>query len=56
MMGARQSREGGLVRVTTELTLLSRVSYRGREITGPRLLALLALLAPARAQPAARPR
>jgi predicted ATPase/DNA-binding SARP family transcriptional activator/tetratricopeptide (TPR) repeat protein len=29
----------------TELTLLSRVAYRGREITGPRLRGLLALLA-----------
>lgn len=29
----------------TELTLLSRVSYRDREITGPRLRGLLALLA-----------
>jgi predicted ATPase/DNA-binding SARP family transcriptional activator len=31
--------------VTVELTVLSRVAYRGREITGPRLRALLALLA-----------
>lgn len=31
--------------MTTELTLLSRVSCRGREITGPRLRGLLALLA-----------
>jgi hypothetical protein len=31
--------------VTTELTLLSRVAYRGQEITGPRLRGLLALLA-----------
>jgi predicted ATPase/DNA-binding SARP family transcriptional activator len=31
--------------VTTELTLLSRVAYHGREITGPRLRGLLALLA-----------
>jgi hypothetical protein len=31
--------------VTTELILLSRVSYRDREITGPRLRGLLALLA-----------
>ena len=31
--------------MTTELTLLSRVAYRGREITGPRLRGLLALLA-----------
>jgi predicted ATPase/DNA-binding SARP family transcriptional activator len=31
--------------VTIELTLLSRVSYGGREITGPRLCGLLALLA-----------
>jgi hypothetical protein len=31
--------------VTTELMLLSRVAYRGREITGPRLRGLLALLA-----------
>jgi predicted ATPase/DNA-binding SARP family transcriptional activator len=31
--------------VTTELTLLSRVSYRGQEITGPRMRGLLALLA-----------
>jgi predicted ATPase len=31
--------------VTTELTLLSRVAYRGREVTGPRLRNLLALLA-----------
>jgi predicted ATPase/DNA-binding SARP family transcriptional activator len=31
--------------VTVELTLLSRVAYRGQEITGPRLRGLLALLA-----------
>lgn len=31
--------------VTTALTVLSRVSYRGQEITGPRLRGLLALLA-----------
>ncbi len=31
--------------VTTELTLLSRVSYRDQEISGPRLRGLLALLA-----------
>jgi hypothetical protein len=31
--------------VTTELILLSRVSYRDQEITGPRLRGLLALLA-----------
>src|SRR6266542_3841664 len=31
--------------VTTELTLLSRVAYRDREINGPRLRGLLALLA-----------
>ncbi|MCX4763677.1 AfsR/SARP family transcriptional regulator [Streptomyces sp. NBC_01275] len=31
--------------MTTELTLLSRVAYRGREITAPRLRGLLALLA-----------
>ena len=31
--------------MTPELTLLSRVAYRGQEITGPRLRALLALLA-----------
>ncbi|MFJ6823323.1 ATP-binding protein [Streptomyces niveus] len=31
--------------MTTELRLLSEVSYRGREITGPRLHGLLALLA-----------
>jgi predicted ATPase/DNA-binding SARP family transcriptional activator len=31
--------------VTVELTVLSRVAYRGKEITGPRLRALLALLA-----------
>jgi predicted ATPase/DNA-binding SARP family transcriptional activator len=31
--------------VTSELTLLSRVAYRGQEIAGPRLRALLALLA-----------
>jgi predicted ATPase/DNA-binding SARP family transcriptional activator len=31
--------------VTTELTLLSRVSYRGQEIAGPRMRGLLALLA-----------
>ncbi|WP_405798029.1 ATP-binding protein [Streptomyces sp. NBC_01506] len=31
--------------MTTELRLLSEVSYRGRQITGPRLHALLALLA-----------
>ena len=31
--------------MTTELTLLSRVAYRGQEITGPRLRGLLALLA-----------
>src|SRR6266498_1409620 len=31
--------------VTTELTLLSRVAYRGQEIGGPRLRGLLALLA-----------
>ena len=31
--------------MTIELTLLSRVSYRGQEITGPRLRGLLALLA-----------
>ncbi|HKF00317.1 MAG TPA: BTAD domain-containing putative transcriptional regulator [Actinomycetes bacterium] len=31
--------------MTTELTLLPRVAYRGREITGPRLRGLLALLA-----------
>lgn len=31
--------------MTTELILLSRVSYRGREISGPRLHSLLALLA-----------
>jgi predicted ATPase/DNA-binding SARP family transcriptional activator len=31
--------------VTVELTLLSRVAYRGREITAPRLRGLLALLA-----------
>ena len=31
--------------MTTELVLLSRVAYRGREITGPRLRGLLALLA-----------
>jgi hypothetical protein len=32
-------------RVTPELTLLSRVAYRGREVTGPRPRGLLALLA-----------
>lgn len=32
-------------RVTIELALLSRVSYRGQEITGPRLRGLVALLA-----------
>ncbi|HVK20565.1 MAG TPA: BTAD domain-containing putative transcriptional regulator, partial [Actinokineospora sp.] len=31
--------------MTTELNLLSRVSYRGQEVTGPRLRGLLALLA-----------
>ncbi|MGA2828412.1 MAG: BTAD domain-containing putative transcriptional regulator [Streptosporangiaceae bacterium] len=31
--------------MTTELILLSRVSYRGQEITGPRMCGLLALLA-----------
>jgi predicted ATPase/DNA-binding SARP family transcriptional activator len=31
--------------VTTELTLLSRVGYRGQEITSPRVRSLLALLA-----------
>jgi predicted ATPase/DNA-binding SARP family transcriptional activator/tetratricopeptide (TPR) repeat protein len=31
--------------VTVELTLLSRVAYRGQELTGPRLRGLLALLA-----------
>lgn len=31
--------------MTVELTVLSRVAYRGKEITGPRLRALLALLA-----------
>ncbi|HEX2373318.1 MAG TPA: hypothetical protein VHO93_04995 [Actinomycetota bacterium] len=31
--------------MTTELTLLSRVAYRGQEITGPCLRGLLALLA-----------
>ena len=31
--------------MTTELTLLSRVAYRGQEITGGRLRGLLALLA-----------
>ncbi len=31
--------------MTTDLTLLSRVAYRGREITAPRLRGLLALLA-----------
>jgi DNA-binding SARP family transcriptional activator len=31
--------------VTVELTVLSRVAYRGNEITGPRLRGLLALLA-----------
>jgi DNA-binding SARP family transcriptional activator len=31
--------------VTIELTLLSRVAYRGQELTGPRLRGLLALLA-----------
>ncbi|MQY03342.1 ATP-binding protein [Actinomadura macrotermitis] len=31
--------------MTTELTLLSRVAYQGREITGPRSRGLLALLA-----------
>lgn len=31
--------------MTTELTFLARVSHRGREISGPRLRALLALLA-----------
>jgi hypothetical protein len=31
--------------VTVELTLLSRVAYRGQEITGPRIRGLLALLA-----------
>ncbi len=31
--------------MTTELTVLSRVAYRGKEITGPRLRGLLALLA-----------
>ncbi|MFL6125785.1 ATP-binding protein, partial [Actinophytocola sp.] len=31
--------------MTVELTVLSRVAFRGREITGPRLRALLALLA-----------
>jgi predicted ATPase len=31
--------------VTVELTVLSRVAYRGKEITGPRLRGLLALLA-----------
>jgi DNA-binding SARP family transcriptional activator len=31
--------------VTTDLTLLSRVAYRDREVTGPRLQGLLALLA-----------
>jgi hypothetical protein len=32
-------------RVTPELTLLSRVAYRGREVAGPRPRGLLALLA-----------
>jgi predicted ATPase/DNA-binding SARP family transcriptional activator len=32
-------------RVTTELTLLSRVAYHGQEVTAPRLRGLLALLA-----------
>ena len=31
--------------MTTELILLSQVSYRGQEITGPRMRGLLALLA-----------
>ncbi|MFG3285514.1 ATP-binding protein [Streptomyces sp. NPDC048111] len=31
--------------MTTELTLLTRVAYRGREVTAPRLRGLLALLA-----------
>lgn len=31
--------------MSTELTLLSRVGCRGREVTGPRLRGLLALLA-----------
>ena len=31
--------------MTVELTLLSRVAYRGQEVTGPRLRGLLALLA-----------
>lgn len=31
--------------MTTELTFLARVSHRGREISGPRLRGLLALLA-----------
>lgn len=31
--------------MTTELTLLSRVCYRGQEIAGPRMRGLLALLA-----------
>jgi hypothetical protein len=31
--------------MTTELALLSRVAYRGQEVTAPRLRGLLALLA-----------
>src|SRR4051794_15464377 len=43
--GAAGPRPANLTAVTTELVLLSRVSYGGLEITGSRLQGLLALLA-----------
>ena len=43
--GTAGTRPANLTAVTIELALLSRVSYRGQEITGSRLQGLLALLA-----------
>jgi DNA-binding SARP family transcriptional activator len=43
--GVRSAGAGYSARVTTELTLLTRVAYRGQEVTAPRLRGLLALLA-----------
>ena len=43
--GTAGTRPANLTAVTIELVLLSRVSYRGQEITGSRLQGLLALLA-----------
>ena len=44
-MSCDQPNAASLAGVTVELTVLSRVAYRGKEITGPRLRGLLALLA-----------